>query len=523
MYRNPAEAFVHELRHLDTAGARQTVRGDATRETLNRVVAISHPLERCLIVAHRRNDPFAMIAETMWVLAGRDDLDYLRHYLPRAPDFSDDGRTWRGAYGPRLRAWDGVDQLAATLDLLRRDPHTRRAVISLYDPARDFEETKDVPCNNWLHFMVRHEQLHLNVAVRSNDIMWGFSGINTFEWSVLQEMMAFWLGVPTGAATYFISSLHLYDRHYQRANLILDAVDKGAGAQAGVSGPRFATSWEDVPAVFADWFQLEDRLRAGKDVASDVDTFSDPLLRDFLRMLLIRRMHLAGEPKAQVRTQIGCLDGLGHRLAAGESLYGEVTAAADRSAAGREEGSSGARRLYRNIVTLHRAKHAAYGPSWKKRGELLGIMANVARKADRLEALAGGAPEGDESLLDTAVDLFVYCLKYETYLADLDSTVARKLFASTVRPPFSDGTEPFEHLLSAFRPERPGGALPALLSQALTAFERLETELLKPGSTPGDRLVFVHRLATSSYALALALTENRPRTTSAVPPGFDDT
>ncbi|PDQ34164.1 MAG: hypothetical protein B5766_13125 [Candidatus Lumbricidophila eiseniae] len=54
-----------------------------------------------------------------------------------------------------------------------------------------------------LHFLVRHGRLSLNVALRSNDVLWGFSGINTFEWSVLQEMMAYWVGVEIGPASFF--------------------------------------------------------------------------------------------------------------------------------------------------------------------------------------------------------------------------------------------------------------------------------------------------------------------------------
>jgi len=113
--------------------------------------------------------------------------------------------TWRGAYGPRLRNWFGVDQVAAVFQLLRADHASRRAVINLFDPSRDFAQSKDVPCNNWLHFLIRDGHLVLNVVTRSNDIMWGFSGINTFEWSVLHEMMAFWLGVPARGSAKSVS------------------------------------------------------------------------------------------------------------------------------------------------------------------------------------------------------------------------------------------------------------------------------------------------------------------------------
>lgn len=99
---------------------------------------------------------------------------------------------------------------------------------------------------------------------------------------------------------------------------------------------------------------------------------------------------------------------------------------------------------------LHRAKDAAYRNSWKKRGEVMSIIANIARKVDRLENIASGAPAtSDESILDTAVDLLVYTLKYQTYLADQDTSVATTLFQqSGAVAPYSDGPNGFEVLLA---------------------------------------------------------------------------
>lgn len=106
--------------------------------------------------------------------------------------------------------------------------------------------------------------------------------------------------------------------------------------------------------------------------------------------------------------------------------------------------------LHETIRRLHREKDAAYRDAWKKRGEVISILANVARKVDRLAyALDGAPPSGDETLLHTAVDLLVYCIKYETYLADVDSDAAEKLFCkSELDWPFSQGYTGFEHLLS---------------------------------------------------------------------------
>ena len=98
---------------------------------------------------------------------------------------------------------------------------------------------------------------------------------------------------------------------------------------------------------------------------------------------------------------------------------------------------------------LNREKKAAYRDAWKRRGEILSIVANIARKVDRVQYVLDGAPStAEETVIDTAIDLFIYCLKYQTFLADLDGSAAARLFGKTgVRGPYSDGTEGFEQLL----------------------------------------------------------------------------
>ena len=108
-----------------------------------------------------------------------------------------------------------------------------------------------------------------------------------------------------------------------------------------------------------------------------------------------------------------------------------------------------AARFKESVRRLHAEKDTAYGSAWKRRGELISVLANIARKVDRLEQAAAGAPATrDESVLDTAVDLLVYSLKYQTYLADQDGEVAISLFGVATGP-FSDGRGGFEALLDA--------------------------------------------------------------------------
>ena len=102
---NQTEALVQVLREIDNNGREVTTRGFTQKEILSSLITIDNPNERAIVLKNRNNNIFALIAETLWVLGGRNDLGFLSHYLPRAIDFSDDGLTWRAAYGPRLRNW----------------------------------------------------------------------------------------------------------------------------------------------------------------------------------------------------------------------------------------------------------------------------------------------------------------------------------------------------------------------------------------------------------------------------------
>jgi thymidylate synthase len=155
--------------------------------------------------------------------------------------------------------------------------------------------SKDVPCNNWLHFMVRENKLHMNIAVRSNDIIWGFSGINTFEWSVLQEMLAFWLGAETDSAYYFISSFHLYQRHFERASNIIHKEKEKTLYDFGFMPSKFRTPFSELSNVFSNWFAIETKMRNSKvSLEPDIQAITDDFLRNCLSMLNIYNLYLNG-------------------------------------------------------------------------------------------------------------------------------------------------------------------------------------------------------------------------------------
>jgi hypothetical protein len=216
---------------------------------------------------------------------------------------------WRTGYGPRLRDYGieyfgqyGTDQIAECVRLLNYDNSTRRAVISLFDPMDDYHESKDIPCNLNLHFLIRDGKLHLSVFQRSSDIWWGFSGINMFEWSVLMQMMAHWTGTEVGNMAYFITSFHLYEPMFKRANEVLYDNQRWLEGETKYTclkyAPKFVTSFEYFDVELQLVFDMETKLREHEDgIALEyVDVIMDPFLKICAQMLYLYHAYKDGFP-----------------------------------------------------------------------------------------------------------------------------------------------------------------------------------------------------------------------------------
>ena len=187
------------------------------------------PLERVLFEEVRKANPFFHLIESLWMLFGAKDLDYIEYYNKRMREYSDDGTTLQGAYGYRWREHFGVDQLHLIIERLKKDPNDRRSVLQMWDPKTDLDkQSKDVPCNTVIYFKVRNGCLDMTVSNRSNDIIWGTFGANIVHMSILQEYMAYSIGVPLGKYTQISDSFHAYTEIYEdmyRSLYVQDAFD----------------------------------------------------------------------------------------------------------------------------------------------------------------------------------------------------------------------------------------------------------------------------------------------------------
>jgi thymidylate synthase len=109
--------------------------------------------------------------------------------------------------------WKKFGQLEHIKKLLRDDLHTRRAVIVHYDVHDIGGYTKDTPCNLVLNFYIDEGWLHLTVFARSIDLVYGFCN-DQYCLSRLLIDVADELGFDLGHLNYFITNLHIYEKHY---------------------------------------------------------------------------------------------------------------------------------------------------------------------------------------------------------------------------------------------------------------------------------------------------------------------
>jgi hypothetical protein len=194
------------------------------KELLNYCIHVKNPIERLIYnPVHRLNLPVA-IARFVWMMAGSDRLQDIAFYENRVRYFSDDGIIVPGSsFGQRiLRSRPGLNQLTSVINRLKKDTHTRRAAISIYQPEDSARDSKDIPCAFGLFYHVRQNQLQATTVMRSNNAF-ALLPYNMFEFSLLAELVACEIRIPLGTLTHSVVSMHVYENDYEAARSVCDA------------------------------------------------------------------------------------------------------------------------------------------------------------------------------------------------------------------------------------------------------------------------------------------------------------
>lgn len=226
--RNVHEALPLALQLLYTEGMKRDSRNGPVLAHPEPVTTVyTHPCERVMFHEWRDANPFFHFYESLWMLAGRNDLAPLTRYVSTFGNYSDDGRTLNAAYGYRWRQMptrtqyskhesgdEPTDQLIAIARELRANRDSRQCVLQIWDHERDLGTvTKDHACNIATTFQVGlDDRLHMSVFCRSNDILFGCYGANAVHFSMLLEYVAARVGVPVGMYTQISVNWHGYEK-----------------------------------------------------------------------------------------------------------------------------------------------------------------------------------------------------------------------------------------------------------------------------------------------------------------------
>lgn len=223
--RNAQLALPEGLKLLQAHGERRESRaGDVLVHPGPVTTLYQRPRERVMFWPERDANPFFHFYESLWMLAGRNDLAPLSRIVKRMETFSDDGETLHGAYGHRWRVHFGFDQLGHIIQALKDNPEDRRNVLQMWDANVDLgRDGRDVPCNTQVYFSRDGGgALDMTVCCRSNDIIWGAYGANVVHFSMLQEYMAAGIGCEVGRYWQISNNYHAYLETFEPLRGLID-------------------------------------------------------------------------------------------------------------------------------------------------------------------------------------------------------------------------------------------------------------------------------------------------------------
>src|SRR5919206_774525 len=167
----------------------------------------------------------SIIHELLWFLRGDTNVAYLRENGVSIWDEWADARGDLGpVYGRQWRSWAGpdgrtIDQIAWVLDEIRRNPDSRRLIVTAWNPV-DLDRMALAPCHCLFQFYVAEGRLSCQLYQRSADVFLGVP-FNIASYALLTHMVAQVVGLEVGDFVHTLGDAHLYLNHLDQARLQL--------------------------------------------------------------------------------------------------------------------------------------------------------------------------------------------------------------------------------------------------------------------------------------------------------------
>ena len=163
----------------------------------------------------------SIIHELLWFLKGETNIAYLKdNGVSIWDEWADANGELGPVYGKQWRRWgDGrggeIDQIRWVVDEIRRNPDSRRLVVSAWNVA-ELPEMALMPCHALFQFYVVDGKLSCQLYQRSGDIFLGVP-FNIASYALLTHMVAQVTGLQAGDFVHTLGDAHLYSNHYAQA------------------------------------------------------------------------------------------------------------------------------------------------------------------------------------------------------------------------------------------------------------------------------------------------------------------
>ncbi|MFP3390044.1 thymidylate synthase [Brevibacillus sp. SIMBA_040] len=167
----------------------------------------------------------SIIHELLWFLSGDTNIRYLQENGVRIwNEWADKNGDLGPVYGKQWRSFAGrdgktVDQIQWVIDEIKRNPDSRRLVVSAWNPA-ELDKMALPPCHLLFQFYVANGKLSCQLYQRSADTFLGVP-FNIASYALLTHMIAHVTGLEAGDFVHTLGDAHLYTNHLEQVKLQL--------------------------------------------------------------------------------------------------------------------------------------------------------------------------------------------------------------------------------------------------------------------------------------------------------------
>ncbi|HET8818690.1 MAG TPA: thymidylate synthase [Xanthomonadaceae bacterium] len=215
------QAYLDLLRHVLEHGTEKDDRtGTGTRSVFGWQMRFDLR-EGFPLVTTKKLHLRSIVHELLWFLRGETNVAYLRdNKVTIWDEWADADGELGPVYGKQWRRWAApgggeIDQLRDVIDEIRRNPDSRRLIVSAWNVA-DLPTMALQPCHALFQFYVAGGRLSCQLYQRSGDIFLGVP-FNIASYALLTHMVAQACDLAVGDFVHTLGDAHLYSNHFEQA------------------------------------------------------------------------------------------------------------------------------------------------------------------------------------------------------------------------------------------------------------------------------------------------------------------